>query len=238
PTLGRRARPHGGVVTTARDLARYAQVMINGQSDVISAEGKALMMSPANESAEGYGLGWSLYAPAGVVWHSGANPGFQAQITMRPETGDMALFLTNAGSGYGFGETGSIGYNLILDLLDLDAPRTEPQTLIKGVFVLLVLVPFLNLFLAIRQWQKRQALPSHGRVRRSVVTLVHALLAIGVSWALLRFVPAQFGIPFSGLALFVPDWGLILQAVAASFFLLAIVRLFVDRRAGQVATGT
>jgi len=50
--------PQGGIVASAGDIARYMQVMMNGQSDVLSAAGKALMMRPAGPVTSFYGLGW------------------------------------------------------------------------------------------------------------------------------------------------------------------------------------
>ncbi len=50
--------PQGGIIASANDLARYMQMMMNGQDDVLSAEGKALMMRPASETSPFYGFGW------------------------------------------------------------------------------------------------------------------------------------------------------------------------------------
>ena len=50
--------PQGGIVASANDLARYLQTMMNGRDDVLSAEGKALMMRPASTASPFYGLGW------------------------------------------------------------------------------------------------------------------------------------------------------------------------------------
>ena len=52
--------PAGGVVASANDLGRYLLMMMNGEDDVLSAEGKALMVRPANSASPFYGLGWSL----------------------------------------------------------------------------------------------------------------------------------------------------------------------------------
>ncbi len=57
-TTYRATAPQGGIVASARDLARYLLTMMNGQDDVLSADGKALMMRPASETSPGYGFGW------------------------------------------------------------------------------------------------------------------------------------------------------------------------------------
>ena len=57
-TTDRGTAPQGGIIASANDLARYMQMMMNGEDDVLSAEGKALMMRPASETSPFYGFGW------------------------------------------------------------------------------------------------------------------------------------------------------------------------------------
>ncbi len=80
-TTSRGMAPAGGVVASASDLARYLGVMMNGQDDVLSAEGKAQMMRPAGGAATFYGFGWFVDSGNRTVWHSGSTPGVE---TLRP----------------------------------------------------------------------------------------------------------------------------------------------------------
>ncbi len=70
PLPDERDRPRngsaGGIVASANDLARYLQMMMNGEDDVLSAEGKALMMRPASEASPFYGFGWFVDSGNGV----------------------------------------------------------------------------------------------------------------------------------------------------------------------------
>ncbi len=61
-------------MASASDLARYLQMMMNGEDDVLSAEGKALMMRPASGVSPSYGFGWKLEPSTGPVWHTGPAP--------------------------------------------------------------------------------------------------------------------------------------------------------------------
>ena len=70
----RGSAPQGGIVASARDLARYMNVMMNGKDDVLSAGGKAAMMQPASDVSPFYGFGWFVDEASGSVWHSGASP--------------------------------------------------------------------------------------------------------------------------------------------------------------------
>ncbi len=45
------------MIASANDLAIYTQMMMNGHDDVLSAEGKALMMRPASSASPFYGFG-------------------------------------------------------------------------------------------------------------------------------------------------------------------------------------
>lgn len=48
--------PQGGIVASANDVARSLLMMMNGEDDVLSAEGKASMMRPAGAASPSYGL--------------------------------------------------------------------------------------------------------------------------------------------------------------------------------------
>ena len=61
-TTDRGTAPQGGIIASASDLALYMQMMMNGQDDVLSAAGKALMMRPASAASPFYGFGWYLDA--------------------------------------------------------------------------------------------------------------------------------------------------------------------------------
>ena len=104
PTDRARA-PQGGIIASASDLALYMQMMMNGQDDVLSAEGKATMMHPASAAAPAYGFGWYVDQAGGTVWHTGTSPGFESLAWMDPAQKKGAIVLVNAVGGVGFAET-------------------------------------------------------------------------------------------------------------------------------------
>lgn len=91
---------HGGLVTSADDLALYAQLMVHacrsGLGDGLSTQTLSLALSgdPGVAGGEKMGLGWMLdgFGPGSVGWESSTGTSFWVQ----PETGVYAIILTNA----------------------------------------------------------------------------------------------------------------------------------------------
>ncbi len=93
---GAPGRAHGHSVD---DLALYLQMMMNGQDDVLSADGKALLMRPASPASPSCGLGWFIDAGNGTVWHSGSTPGFGETTQLRNGVTAAPLDLDYDGEG-------------------------------------------------------------------------------------------------------------------------------------------
>jgi CubicO group peptidase (beta-lactamase class C family) len=93
--------PAGQLWSTVEDLARWASFLADGHPDVLPVEvlreaGRAV--PPADD----YGLGLRLLAYDGrwLVGHTGTMPGFQASVFVDPRTGDGAVALTDATTGF------------------------------------------------------------------------------------------------------------------------------------------
>ena len=92
--------------TTVSDLARLATASLKGDweynsgAGVLKPETLDLMFRPV-ENSPTYGLGYSISETNGLktVGHGGSNRGWQAQLTIAPETGDGIVLLTNSSSG-------------------------------------------------------------------------------------------------------------------------------------------
>ncbi len=137
---GRGSLVQGGVMSSARDMARYLAMMMNGQDDIISTASKAEMMKPASDVSPRYGLGWFVAPEQGFVFHSGANPGFEALATMRPEKKQAFVILANGGSGLAFGDTGYLRRGATV--LAIGGPKEKrPGIMMKVVFVILAVLP-------------------------------------------------------------------------------------------------
>ncbi|MFD8934316.1 serine hydrolase domain-containing protein [Streptomyces sp. NPDC059578] len=109
--MPRSAGPYGRVIATAGDLARLARMHLAGGraqdgTRVLSEEATALMQrrvvdSPDrwSVSADGWGLGWTLYDWDGVqgYGHDGASIGQYGYLRVVPSAGVAVVLLTNGG---------------------------------------------------------------------------------------------------------------------------------------------
>ncbi len=217
--------PQGGIIASANDLALYMQMMMNGEDDVLSAEGKALMMHPANAASPDYGFGWSL-AGNGSVWHAGVSPGFESLATLFPGEKSGVVVMVNAGSGLGFGETGKLREAITAAGLGRAYDGEDSRVLQKGLFLALMFLPIVYLLSMIWAWRHRgevRAKASSGFGRFSL--FFPLLTTLVAAWVFLFLVPSLAGAPLSTVFMFAPDLGLLLVAASATGVLWAIFRL-------------
>lgn len=109
--MPRSAGPYGRVIATAGDLARLARMHLAGGvaqdgTRVLSEETVALMQGRVVDSpdkwsvsADGWGLGWTLYDWNGVrgYGHDGASIGQYGYLRVVPSAGVAVALLTNGG---------------------------------------------------------------------------------------------------------------------------------------------
>ena len=150
--------PQGGIIASAGDLALYMEMMMNGEDDVLSAEGKALMMRPASAASPFYGFGWFVDSENRSVWHSGSTPGVETLATMVPAEKKGAVVLVNGGSGLGFGETTQLRSGITARALGLDYGGEGSRWSQKALFVGLALLPIIYLLSMIWAWSRRAEL--------------------------------------------------------------------------------
>ena len=224
----RATAPQGGLVASADDLALYLQMMMNGQDDVLSADGKALMMRPASPASPFYGLGWFIDPANGTVWHSGSTPGFESLATMAPAEGDAVVVLVNGGSGIGFGETTQLRNAVTAAALGLDYDGDGSRWSQQALFIGLVLLPVVYLLAMVWAWRHRDAVRAKSTNGFGRFSLWFPLLTTLVAaWVILWLVPTLLGAPLDTLRLFQPDLGLLLITTAAAGVLWALFRLAV-----------
>ncbi len=228
--------PAGGIVASAGDVARYLGVMMNGEDDVLSADGKALMMAPAGAASPFYGLGWFIDSDNRTVWHSGSTPGVETLATMIPGESRGVVVLVNGGSGVGFGETAQLRNAVTAQALGLDYAGEGSRWAQKALFLGLVLLPVGYVLSMAWAWRHRTAI----RAKRGgfgLFSLWFPLLTTGVAaGVILWLVPGLLGSPLGTLWLFQPDLGLALVATAVTGVLWAAFRLAVAY-AGRPAAG-
>lgn len=150
--MPRSAGPYGRVIASAGDLARLARMHLDGGvaqdgTRVLSAETAALMQRRVVDSpdkwtvsADGWGLGWTLYDWNGVqgYGHDGASIGQYAYLRVVPSAGVAVALLTNGG---GARELYAALYReLLAELAGVTmpepfAPPAEPPTVDYGPLV-------------------------------------------------------------------------------------------------------
>jgi CubicO group peptidase (beta-lactamase class C family) len=94
---------------SAHDIARWAQVMMNGGEDVLSLESALMAQAPQvpllfyaarptgiDGGSYGFGLFVEDYPDGRVVGHSGGIPGFVAQVAWVPSQGFAVVMLANS----------------------------------------------------------------------------------------------------------------------------------------------
>ena len=226
-TTQRGTAPQGGIVASANDLARYLQTMMNDHDDVLSAEGKSLMMRPASAASPFYGLGWFVDSGNGTVWHSGTSPGYETLATMKPSEKKAAVVLVNAGSGIGFGETTQLRNGITAAALGLDYDGEGSRLFQKALFLSLVLLPFVYALSMIWAWRRRADIRAKSGVFGLFSLWFPLLTTIAAAWVLLYLVPNLFGTPLANIRLFQPDLGIALTATAVTGVLWAVFRLAV-----------
>jgi CubicO group peptidase (beta-lactamase class C family) len=98
--------PYGRVIISSGDLARFAQMHLDGGRGVLSADAVAAMRRREVDSpdkwtvdADGWGLGWTLYDWNGVsgYGHDGAAIGQYSYLRVVPHAGVAVALLTNGG---------------------------------------------------------------------------------------------------------------------------------------------
>ena len=226
-TTHRATGPQGGIVASAADLALYLQTMMNGQDDVLSAEGKALMLQPAGGASPFYGFGWFVDPSAGTVWHSGSTPGFESLATMVPREQKAVVVLVNGGTGLGFGETAGLRDAITAAALGLDRADGDSRWSQKALFTGLVLLPIGYLLAMTWAWWRRDGIRAKSGVS-GLFSLWFPLLTTAVAaWVMLGLVPRLVGAPLRTIALFQPDLGVLLLAGAVTGVLWAGFRLAV-----------
>ncbi|MCW2780058.1 MAG: hypothetical protein JWR35_507 [Marmoricola sp.] len=93
--------PAGQLWSTIDDLAKWGRFLALGEASVVSSESLQEMAQPVAASPE-YGLGLRLLTCGDkvLVGHTGSMPGFLATLFVDQGSGDGALALTNATTGF------------------------------------------------------------------------------------------------------------------------------------------
>ena len=222
---GRGSGPQGGVVASARDMATYMALMMNGEDDILSADGKTLMMQPANNISPNYGFGWELNEERGLVFHTGSNPGYEALVTMIPAQRQGAAVLLNANSGTGFGETRNLRFGVSAMLLGLDHQNQPPSNFDRATFLIFMILPVLFVIGIVWAWLKRESIRTKRGWRGYAGIWARVVIGVTIAGAAIFMVPRVVGAPLSAIRVFQPDIALGIMVTAALSLIWAFTRM-------------
>uniref|UniRef100_UPI00404A8FBC serine hydrolase domain-containing protein n=1 Tax=Cephaloticoccus sp. TaxID=1985742 RepID=UPI00404A8FBC len=217
--------PQGGIIASASDLARYLLIMMNGEDDVLSAKGKAVMMRPASEASPFYGFGWFLDSGNRTVYHSGNSVGYETLATMDLAEKKGVVVLVNAVGGMGFGETAQLRNGITARALGLDYDGEGSRLSMKAFFITLALLPVMFLISMIWAWWHRREIRAKSGFFGLFSLWFPLLTTLGTAWVVFSLMPSLVGASFGTLNLFQPDLGLVLIAIPATGVLWAVFRL-------------
>lgn len=228
--------PAGGIVASAGDLARYLQMMMNGEDDVVTAEDKAQMMQSAGATSPYYGFGWYVDPSNHTVWHTGTSPGFESLAMMSPSTNRAVVVLVNGGSGVGFGETTELLKGVAARALDLEYDGEGSRLPQKALFLSLVLAPVAYLLCMAWAWWHRRGIRAKSGAFGLFSLWFPLLTTVAGAWVILYLMPHLLGAPIGTMRLYQPDLGLAMIATAVAGVLWAVFRLgvaYTGRAAGD-----
>jgi len=133
--------PYARVMASADDLARFAEMLMRPNDDVLTAASKAAMMSPqraTNRSPdEHFGMGFFVWEESRygveVVSHGGSGLGYVANFLMIPDAGFAAVVLANHDQFYDVSSLNVAAMKRFLDLPDIPKVdyKTDPTTWTK-----------------------------------------------------------------------------------------------------------
>ncbi|NYH55404.1 CubicO group peptidase (beta-lactamase class C family) [Nocardiopsis arvandica] len=160
----------GGVVSSARDMARWLWMNDNGGLSptgerVLGEESVEEMHRPQGPEGADYGFGWyraeSAEGPPVRTSHSGAGSGFNAYQGLFTGSGYAVVVLTNHGAGLTAPQAGILGQNLLAELDAGIPPLTERggavrTDLVLSGLVLLTLVAVVSGVVRARRWAVRR----------------------------------------------------------------------------------
>ncbi len=107
-SLPRHVNGTGGVVTSTRELLRFAQLHMGngkvGRTRLLATKSASAMQEPIAEAGDfhrHYGIGWCIheFPDFRTISHGGATNGFRANLTAIPEKGFAIAILTNGEPG-------------------------------------------------------------------------------------------------------------------------------------------
>lgn len=230
--LDRRMMGAGGIWASAEDLARYVAAVQSRDPRIVPDSADRLFAARPIQGPLGYAYGWFLYSDSdgGLIYHSGASPGFNSMVAIDPDTGRAVVVLTNL-FGILHGQLAQAVAHEALGLEPVDpAPPLGPQlALWSGVAAILGIL--LWLFKT-----GRRLLGSPGPMRPWVrwLNLGAVFGMVGAAVTMLVLFPRVVGASIASGRVYFPDLMWLLFTACGMLVVLALGRLALVSRAGDV----
>ncbi|HXI11095.1 MAG TPA: serine hydrolase domain-containing protein [Thermoanaerobaculia bacterium] len=156
--------PTASIITTARDLGRFASAHLGDGSPILSAESMKIAhtgVAPAGSYFK-YAMGWRAGETAGVqsLWHGGALPSYRGAVVLIPEHKIGVVLLTNGSSMFA-DHTREIASGIIATFYDKEPIATARP--LKHTYIAIAIAAVLLLILQIRSLVKA----ARGRGRKT-----------------------------------------------------------------------
>lgn len=232
--------PAGGIVSSADDMARYLEMWLNGEADLLSAEAKATMLEPSGPASQYYGLGWSIDPEHGTAYHTGLVPGFETLASLDTEQRKGVVVMVNANTGLGFADTWRLISGVGARAMDQAHEDRGPGWGPKIAYLSVVLLPPLVLLCGFVSWRGRSALHEKRSGLAGKVSLWFPLVAMaGLAWFLISLLPRLFGGSIATLQLYQPDlaWCMIIAAIMAPAWAMLRLALAYSKTNRGASTG-
>ncbi len=199
--------PYGYMVSTANDLIKFLEFMVNGGSLISEQSLKLLKSPPAIDRS--YGLGWFYSDDDNHFYHGGATPDFRTEMFYGPETGVAAILLTNK---YNTFEDHQVS-NIMKDVRSIIYEDITPE-LEKHDYMIMWTMLAVTLVSGIASIYNIIRLKRKATIKRStsiIKVIVSTLIAITLIPALSYF----FGTPWYTISLFAPDFAVLIICLIA-----------------------
>ncbi len=238
--------PAGYQIASARDMARYLSVHLQGGrypgGTLVSPGAVDAMHRPAAKMTDqwSYAMGWVSGSFAGqtVLWHNGLVPGFYTFMVLIPERDEGMVMLTNVGDMLDMPRLNGAAFGALTRLLAAD-PGLHPQVCgmcpvyprVPGGAILALRPIAIVLLLLQCSWMVWSGMKRRWHAKRGNVVS----LSLAVVWAafVLLLVPLAAQMPLSVLNNLMPDLAAVIYASVAITLAWAVVRLAVAARVAK-----
>lgn len=224
---------YGGMRSSANDLAKYLISFSDAERALLSRDSLAEMTtSAAPGETPAYGFGWFIAESEEykLVFHTGANPGFNTIAGYSPDGDFGFVALVNGQSTFTDQNALSLSAGVADLLLNRPPPPAASPLLIRVARGAVLALPFALLIwvgVVVVRWLRRGFRPVSDLTPMGIAgrVVLPSLFALALAYGLVGILPRLNNAPLSAIHQFSPDMGFVLVASAVIAVIAAIGRL-------------